>query len=425
MEGEFGCRAGKKKSLANMLNQLNSVDLSVIEQEREDAIVVEMRNTLKMPPRAWKVDGCERQQVVQQVGEQAASGLGELNTQVGKQAASGFGEREEQAAGMKNVENGEEAPDELSEQVADASGGVGGVPIPSIHDGETVSDGGTASGQGDLGSGLVQREELQPQEIEDMVERQHPEDTADAFGKPVFTVGPTGLESWVPVTPPPLSNAPSFEDSKIPKVSSASGQVRPLDDEPDQVLDNLSSLVVPDEAFGQLQEFGVDAGKVVAEAQATPTISPLASASAASGQGPELDVAVDQVLAGEQVPAKFSPLALPRAASGQVELDSEKNSAAASAEGNQCAAASAGTNSNRRMVDVLRNKAYLAERKMCLEQAKKEEDKEKAQEAKQAKAKSKAEAKQAAAKAKAEAKAEGKAKAGGKDHAAKRPRMNA
>ena len=296
-----------------MLNQLNSVDLSVIEEEREDAIVVEMRNTLKMPRRAWKVDGCERQEVVQQVGEQAASGLGQFNTQVGKQAASGFGEREEQAAGMKNVENGEEAPGNLSEQVADASGGVGGVPIPGIHDGETVSPsngdivGDTASGHGDLGSGLVQREALQPEEIETMVERQHPEDTADAFGKPVFTVGPTGTESWVPVTPPPLSNAPSFEDSKIPKVSSASGQVRALDDEPDQVLDNLSSLVVPDEAFGQLQEFGVDAGKVVAEAQATPTISPLASASAASGQGQELDVDVGQVLA----------LALPSAASGQ------------------------------------------------------------------------------------------------------------
>ena len=238
-------------------------------------------------------------------------------------------------------------------------------------------------------------------------------------------MGPTGTESWVPVTPAPLSNARSFEDSKIPKVSSASGQVRALDVEPDQVLHNLSPLVVPDEAFGQLQELDVDVGKVVAEVQVTPTISPLASASAASGQGPELDVAVDQVLAGVQVPAKLSPLALPRAASGQVELDSEKNSAAASAEGNQCAAASAGTNSNRRMVDVLRNKAYLAERKMCLEQAKKEEDKEKAQEAKQAKAKSKAEAKQAVAKAKAAAKAEAKAKAGSKDHAAKRPRMNA
>ena len=243
MEGELGCRAGKKKSLANMLNQLNSVDLSVIEEERQDAIVVEMRNTLKMPPRAWKVDGCERQQVVQQVGEQAASGLGQFNTQVGKQAASGFGEREEQAAGMKNVENGEEAPDELSEQVADASGGVVGVPIPSIHDGETVSDGDTASGHGDPGSGLVQTEALQleafqqPQtatsnetaqepaaEMETMVEVQHPEETAqepaaDAFGKPVYTVGPTGVESWLPVTPAPsaavLSNARPFLDSQI------------------------------------------------------------------------------------------------------------------------------------------------------------------------------------------------------------------
>ena len=74
------------------------------------------------------------------------------------------------------MDDGKKAQDKFSEPAADASGGVDGVAIPGIHDGESISPSkvarlapsgvgvivaGTASGHGDPGSGLLQPEALQ------------------------------------------------------------------------------------------------------------------------------------------------------------------------------------------------------------------------------------------------------------------------